>query len=195
MPAFVVERYDRTSSAPLGRLHQEDFNQALGATRDEKYQRIGGKVSLARIAKLLTEFGAEGDAVRLLKMLTLSVAIGNLDMHTKNVSLIHHPDGSVNLAPAYDLVPQAHQRNAGEMAMAVAGEYQHAALTRSHLVAECEAWEVNDAKALIDGVLQSVLEACEVETPDTRSYPHLRLDIHEFASNLLAGRGVGVPTE
>lgn len=29
--ALVIERYDRAPDAPLGRIHQEDVNQALGA--------------------------------------------------------------------------------------------------------------------------------------------------------------------
>ena len=50
------------------------------------------------------------------------------------------PDGSITLSPAYDVVPQAHQPNDGEVALAVGGEYRHAALTMSHLAAEGRAW-------------------------------------------------------
>ncbi len=55
VPALVIERYDRSPTAPQGRIHQEDFNQALGASGDEKYQRYGKKVRLPRIARLLEE--------------------------------------------------------------------------------------------------------------------------------------------
>lgn len=37
-PALVIERFDRSSKVPLGRIHQEDMTQALGACGDEKYQ-------------------------------------------------------------------------------------------------------------------------------------------------------------
>jgi serine/threonine-protein kinase HipA len=70
----------------------------------------------------------------------VSVAVGNLDLHAKNLSLLHLPDGSMTLSPAYDVVPQAHQPNDGEVALAVGGEYRHAAITMNHLVAEGRAW-------------------------------------------------------
>ncbi|MHB1583537.1 MAG: HipA domain-containing protein [Acidimicrobiales bacterium] len=64
----------------------------------------------------------------------LSVALGNLDLHAKNLSILHRPDGSMSLAPAYDVVPQAHLPNDGEVALVVGGEYCYAAITISHLV-------------------------------------------------------------
>jgi serine/threonine-protein kinase HipA len=53
-PAVVIERYDRSSDAPQGRIHQEDFNQVLGAGGNQKYQKHGGKVSLERIARVFS---------------------------------------------------------------------------------------------------------------------------------------------
>jgi serine/threonine-protein kinase HipA len=38
-PSLVIERYDRSPDAPQGRIHQEDFNQILGAAGDQKYQK------------------------------------------------------------------------------------------------------------------------------------------------------------
>jgi serine/threonine-protein kinase HipA len=52
LKALVIERYDRRG---LERIHQEDFSQALGASRNEKYQEIGGVVSLQRVAETLTK--------------------------------------------------------------------------------------------------------------------------------------------
>ena len=52
VPAVVIERYDRSPDAPQGRIHQEDFNQVLGAAGNQKYQKYGGKVSLERIARV-----------------------------------------------------------------------------------------------------------------------------------------------
>lgn len=55
MPALVIERYARAPPSSDGRIHQEDGNQALGASGDEEYQRHGGTVSLARLADLLRQ--------------------------------------------------------------------------------------------------------------------------------------------
>lgn len=104
-------RTQRSPNAPQARLHQEDFNQALGATGDEKYQGHGGTVSLARIARVLEQHAVRNNLNLLLRMLTLATAVGNLDMHAKNIGLLHYEQGGLTLAPAYDFVPQAHQKN------------------------------------------------------------------------------------
>jgi serine/threonine-protein kinase HipA len=140
VPALVIERYDRSEEAAEGRIHQEDFNQVLGAAGIQKYQRYSGKVSFSRIAAVVARLRDGDGLTRLLRLVVLSVAVGNLDLHAKNISVLHHGDGSMTLAPAYDLVPQAHLSNDGEMALAVGGEFRHAALTRSHLISEGTDW-------------------------------------------------------
>lgn len=193
VPALAVERYDRSPTAPQGRIHQEDFNQALGASGDEKYQRYGGKVSLARIAHVLDEAVGHEALETLLRMAVLSAAVGNLDMHAKNVSLLHHPDGTLALAPAYDFVPQAHQKNDGELALAVAGAYRHAEITRAHLVDEGRSWGLRRAERTTDEVLEIVLETLRNETPHPRAYPRLVDDLTAFTQNLIEGRAAGTP--
>lgn len=190
-PALVVERYDRSTSAPTGRLHQEDFNQALGASGNEKYQRYGGRVSLARIAALLgSAIGSEAQE-QLLQMTVLAVAVGNLDMHAKNISLLHPPDGTLTLAPAYDVVPQAHQPTDGELALAVDGVYRHAEVTADHLLAEAHTWGALNAEAIVTDALHTVLKVAESEGPDPRAHDGLAEDIALFTTNLLAGRPAG----
>jgi len=55
MDALVIERYDRINEKRDERLHQEDFNQILGARGSEKYQEYGGKASAKRIAQTLKQ--------------------------------------------------------------------------------------------------------------------------------------------
>lgn len=193
VPALVVERYDRRyADDPMPqRVHQEDFNQALGLRGDEKYQRYGGHASLARAARTLTTLGNDDAVVRLARMTVLSVAIGNLDLHAKNLALLHRPDGTVDLAPAYDVVPQTHLPNDGELALAVDGTYRHAAVTRSHLTAEIASWGVRGADDLVDRTLHEILDVTEREVPDPRAHPHLVDDLSRFTRNLLAGRPAG----
>lgn len=100
--ALVIERYDRDPAHPGGRIHQEDLAQALGVPTIEKYEKYGA-VTLERISRLLDETDARSPRLTLAKMLTLSVAIGNLDMHAKNISLLHSEDGTIKIAPMYDL--------------------------------------------------------------------------------------------
>ncbi|HEX6521805.1 MAG TPA: HipA domain-containing protein [Streptosporangiaceae bacterium] len=191
VPAVVIDRYDRSVDAPQGRIHQEDFNQVLGAAGNQKYQKYGGQVSLARTARVFSTAGDSASLRRLFKLTVLSVAVGNLDMHAKNISLLHYPDGSMVLSPAYDVVPQAHQPNDGEVALAVGGEYKHAAITMDHLLAEGRGWGLADVAGLAEETLTTVLQLARDETPDQRAHPDLANDIARFASNLLTGRTAG----
>lgn len=191
VPALIIERYDRDPRAPDGRVHQEDLSQALGAAGNEKYQRFGDRVSLRRVARLLTEHADRESLVRLLRLAVLSVAVGNLDLHTKNLSLLHRADGTITLAPAYDVVPQTHLPGDGDLALAVAGEYRHAAVTRSHLLDEARSWGLGDAAPIVDDTLDVVLEVARTQEPDPRAHPGLGDDIVRFTGNLLAGRPAG----
>jgi len=186
--ALVIERYDRTDATPDGRLHQEDMNQALGAAGAEKYQEHGGKVSLARIASIVASAQGPQGLEQLLAMLTLSLAVGNLDMHAKNISLLHPPDGSARLAPAYDVVPLAHYvRIDGRMAMAVNGVYEHARIGRSDLLAEAGSWGLPNERAarVIDDTLTVIRATVQEQRPPARAVPELARTIDAFAARLL----------
>jgi len=191
VPAVVIERYDRSPDAPQGRIHQEDFNQVLGASGNQKYQKYGGKVSLERIARVFAAVGDRDSLERLFKLVVVSVSVGNLDMHAKNLSLLHLLDEYMTLSPAYDVVPQAHQPNDGEVALAVGGEYRHAAITMTHLVAEGRAWGLAKAADLAEETLSTILQLASTETPHKAAYAGLARDISGFAANLLAGRAIG----
>ncbi|MFE4469882.1 type II toxin-antitoxin system HipA family toxin [Leifsonia sp. NPDC056824] len=191
--ALVIERYDRSPSPPDGRLHQEDMSQALGAQGNEKYQRFGGKVTLNRIARLFASRRDADSLTRLARLVTLSVATGNLDLHAKNISMIHRPDGRVSLAPAYDVVPQAHLSNDGEVALAINDRYLHSELTMADLVAEVESWGLANAAALVDSTLEEVQGAASDQQPDARAHPTVADDVIRFTRNLRLGKPVGRP--
>jgi len=189
--ALVIERYDRMPDAPQGRIHQEDMNQALGASKNEKYQEFGGLMSLARIAAVVGQGGDRRSAEQLLRLVTVSQALGNLDMHGKNISLLRLRDGSTRLTPAYDVVPQTHLDGGGKMALAINREYVHGSITLDDLVAEGESWNIRSARELVTSTLESIRDFIETENPVEGAYPRLRDDIARFTSNLLAGRETG----
>ena len=191
-PALVIERYDRNPSLPgQERIHQADFSQVLGLSGDQKYQQYGGGASLARIAVMLSRYAEPGSVRRLLMVTTLSVAIGNLDLHTKNLSLLHRQDQTITLAPAYDMVPQSHLPTDGEMALTIAGKHRHSTVTRDGLVQEGSRWGVRDPEKIIDDTLATVLDVTTSEAPHPKAHPGLADEIAGFARNLRAGRPVG----
>jgi len=142
---IVVSRYDRTvvgDEPGVRRVHQEDAAQALGInTRDpeRKFQHGRSLPSLARIARALRDDGARPDA--LLALTTLNLAVGNTDAHAKNVSMLRRANGTVTLAPAYDVSMHLHHDHASRVfAMDVAGERDMDRIGADHLVAEGVAW-------------------------------------------------------
>lgn len=188
LPALVIERYDRRDGA---RIHQEDFSQALGASRNEKYQELGGVVSLQRVAESLKRHAADSDLRELARMVILAVAIGNLDMHTKNIGLLHPATGEVRLAPAYDVVPQAHRRNDGRLALAINRKYRHEEITRDDLIAEFAMWRLRRRVDMIDQTLEELAGVIEQETPRAGAFPQLQEQISTFVDNLRQGRPAG----
>lgn len=186
--AIVIERYDRHDGQ---RLHQEDFSQALGASRNQKYQEVGGIVSLQRIAETLKTHAPEQDLRRLARMVVLAVGIGNLDLHTKNLGLLHPADGDVTLAPAYDVVPQTHLPNDGRMALAVNGKYRHLEISRDDLFAEFAAWGLRRAATTVTETLDELQSILGEEEPLGGAFPFLDLQLQAFVGNLISGSPVG----
>lgn len=153
---LISERYDRQRNADgtTRRLHQEDTCQALSImTRvaREKYEAFGGP-SLRAIAKLLTQWG--GSATDLLRHMTFSVLMGNADLHGKNLSLVHVGDGTIALAPIYDVMCttyyDGHQGRRAldtELGLFVADKTDILTVAIEDLVAEARSWGVRSAAA------------------------------------------------
>ncbi len=95
---YLIKRFDRLGRS--GKLHQEDFAQLSGATRETKYES-----SLERVAAIIEKFCSFPalEKAKLAKRLLFCFLTGNEDMHLKNFSL-QMRDGIVSLSPAYDLL-------------------------------------------------------------------------------------------
>jgi serine/threonine-protein kinase HipA len=183
--ALVIERYDRDPASPDGRVHQEDFNQALGMSGDGKYEDEGHP-GLSAIARIVRQADA-GSLARLARMMTLSVAVGNLDMHAKNVSLLHLPDGSMTLAPAYDMVPQLHQDVDPVVALHVAGVRRHRDIRAEHLIAEAGSWGLRGARELVIRTIEDIAEFVATARPHAGAAPDLARSISAICTQLLDG--------
>lgn len=188
LPALVIERFDRAEGK---RVHQEDFSQALGATRNEKYQEFGRVVSLRRVADSLTKNAPGQDLLRLARMVVFTVGIGNLDMHTKNLGLLHPEGEDVTLAPAYDVVPQAHMPNDGRLALAVNSRYRHSEITRDDLHAEFADWGLRSPARVINDTLEELQAVAREEVELDGAALALQDQILVFIDNLLYGSPVG----
>ena len=124
-----IERYDRVEDGAQRRrrLHQEDFCQALGIPPEWKYQQEGGphlKKCFALLREVSTAPGLDVQA--LFDAVVFNYLIGNSDAHGKNFSLILSEQGTIRLAPLYDLVcTQIYPDLANELAMKIGKERKH----------------------------------------------------------------------
>lgn len=104
--AYAVRRFDRTQT---NRVHIEDLAQVRNFYPDRKYSG-----SFATVAALLYRRRDLESYLEFVRRLFFSYAVGNGDMHLKNVSIIY-PDGRRPvISPAYDLVSTAPYRPEGE---------------------------------------------------------------------------------
>lgn len=94
---LAVRRYDRR---PEGRVHQEDFAQAIGLPPSKKYRQL----TYEAMVRLATSFIGEEGAEELLRRLALMVATGNNDAHLKNWSMIYPDRIQARWSPLYDQV-------------------------------------------------------------------------------------------
>jgi serine/threonine-protein kinase HipA len=105
--AYILERYDRIKvrDGIIERLHQEDLCQVLGCMPDQKYETEGGP-GLSACCQILDKYSSQPilDKQALVKWVIFNYFIGNADAHGKNLSLIRQRDGSIRLAPFYDLI-------------------------------------------------------------------------------------------
>ena len=104
---LLVDRYDRAGTGhEVHRLHQEDFCQALARPPAAKYEFNGTGTrgpSIADLFALVRQHMTARDITRLLDAVILNIAIGNVDSHAKNYSILLGP-GAPQLAPLYDLM-------------------------------------------------------------------------------------------
>jgi serine/threonine-protein kinase HipA len=138
---LLVERYDRVfiDSRKLKRVHQEDFCQASGIVSTSKYQTDGGP-SLKNCFDLLNNatFPAVGRK-QLLDIVIFNFLVGNADAHAKNFAFLYPEDGTIKLAPAYDILcTRIYKQTTNKMAMSIGGEYQFEKIRASHWQKFCE---------------------------------------------------------
>jgi serine/threonine-protein kinase HipA len=96
--AYLTKRIDRVEGKKKA---MEDMCQLTERLTEDKY-----KGSMEQIGKIIRKYSDNSglDALGLFEITLFSFLTGNADMHLKNFSLIRESDGSVVLAPAYDLV-------------------------------------------------------------------------------------------
>jgi serine/threonine-protein kinase HipA len=128
--AIVIERYDRIRQGDRwSRIHQEDMCQALGLHPTRKYESDGGP-NAAKIVELLRAQSSspQQDVLSFVDSIIFNWLIAGTDAHAKNFGLLLGSNGTVRLAPFYDLASVLPYRTIpiekAKLAMKIGGEYR-----------------------------------------------------------------------
>lgn len=146
---IVIERYDRTRrDGVVLRVHQEDACQALGVHPANKYENEGGPGARAIVELLRDHSGhMHEDVNAFVDALIFNWLIAGTDAHAKNYSLLIGVEGSVRLAPLYDvasLLPYPDfNPHKTKLAMRIGGKYRLRDIDR-------HAWDEQAAQLRVD---------------------------------------------
>ncbi|MDT5025095.1 MAG: serine/threonine-protein kinase HipA [Micromonosporaceae bacterium] len=185
MTYLAIERFDRAVDGGHVRLHhQEDLAQALGLDwrdTDMKFQEPDWpgdpkRATARRIGELLGTIPGGDAAVELwVRQLTYRVAIGDIDAHAKNISLLHLPGGT-QLSQVYDALPNLFQDGLvkRDFALAIDGLFDHRKMSVERLLAEVASWGVipeRRARAAVTETLTALDDAITDTTPPKGASP------------------------
>ena len=104
---LVVERFDRRMARGqrwIVRLPQEDFCQATGTDRNQKYEADGGPGIEKIMDVLLGSAQPEQDRSDFFRTQILFWMLCAMDGHAKNFSIFLHAGGQYQLTPRYDVL-------------------------------------------------------------------------------------------
>ena len=95
---YITKRFDREKGK---KIHVEDLCQISEFLTEQKY-----KSSYEKAGKLISTYCTNKglDTINFFELVLFCYLTGNNDMHLKNFTVIHHPDRTVSLSPAYDLL-------------------------------------------------------------------------------------------
>ena len=172
---LAIERFDRRRDGDLvERIHQEDLCQAHGLEPERKYEAAGGP-SLRRCATTISDWSPTRRSIeQLLDLTTVNVLVGNADAHAKNLGLLHGREGSIELAPAYDIMSTTFYPAVSTLAaMNVNGTPDIDLVTAHDLVAEARSWGLPATRAseriheLIEAAPAAITAAADdIDAPD-----------------------------
>lgn len=184
---LAIRRYDRN---PEGRVHQEDFAQAVGLPPRRKYDHI----TYEAIARLIRQFVDEEAVDEFIRRLVLVIASGNNDAHLKNWSLIYSDKIRAAWSPLYDQVSTvAWRAPSRELALKLAavkpfGQIDRAAFERFAEKAEIDTRRVLEQVELtLDTLRRTWREICS-DLPLPREHAQA---LHEHWRNVPLLRNFG----
>ena len=159
---YETARFDRVVRVDgrVQRLHAEDGCQITGHVSIAKYADPRGP-GFHDLVAALRRYSADAATELLLRWAVASVVIGNRDAHAKNVSILHHADGTLRLAPAYDVICTLIYPIDTKLALPLGGTRHTSAFTRGMWRVVAREFRVTEAFAreVAADVLERVLRS------------------------------------
>lgn len=156
---FLIERFDRViKDRKIKRLHQEDFCQVSNIASAYKYEMDGG-VSFKTCFDIIRKTSKPVTYINeFINLMIFNYLILNNDAHGKNFSVLHNEDGSMDLAPAYDLLcTRVYSQLSYQMAMEIGGYYDCEGITPVHFEKMAREVEISYAQ-----LAKLIKERCEM---------------------------------
>ncbi len=184
---LAIRRYDRVAE---GRIHQEDFAQAVFLPPKKKYDQITYEV-MARLVRRFVDDAAVDEMVR---RLVFVVASGNNDAHLKNWSLVYPDTIRARWSPLYDQVATIAWAGPDRaLALKFAGIKEFGLVDRSAFERFAEKAEVDKDQVLelVDDTLEKLRETWREIAPDL-PLPRAHADaLREHWGRVPLLRGIG----
>jgi len=170
--SVLVKRYDRTwpedSSGPIGRIKQEDLCQLSDVLSNKKYEAEGG-LTLSQCFGLVRKHSTQPgpDTIRLIGWLAFNGAVGNMDGHAKNLSMLTNRDKTVRLAPFYDLMSTTiYPELSRKMAFRIGGENRPEWLMSRHWKRFADEMEIKSP--LVFRTIENIIGKVQKELPSVK---------------------------
>lgn len=150
---LAIRRYDRL---PEGRVHQEDFAQAVGLPPNKKYDQITHDA----MAHLVRRFIDQDAVDEMIRRLVFVVASGNNDAHLKNWSLVYPDTIRVRWSPLYDQVATVAWKGPDRaLALKLAGVKEFGRIDRSAFERFADGVQI-DRRRVMELVDETVEQLC-----------------------------------
>ena len=162
--ALMVRRFDRTGDG--GKIHAEDFAQALAMKPRHKYETF----TYASLARVLSVFANEQSVNEFSKRLMYGALIANADLHAKNWSLIYRDGRTPELSPAYDLLCTVRHMKTDRMALKLGSTMRWPDLALRDFAAVAEAAHA-DPVAFVEAAVETSERFRDIWREECKSLP------------------------
>ena len=188
--AFAIERFDRRVD---GRVHQEDFAQALELSPRHKYGDGKRRIGYGGLLQLVGDAGGPHARQAFLERIAFVVASGNGDAHLKNWSFQWDHDHRPRLSPCYDMVATVSWPELDpELALEFGRVRKFAQLDRSALARLAERARFPDAEPIFMAALERARNSWVAVVDQTPKRMREALALHWSSVPLLSSLG-GLP--